>query len=143
VLGDFDIREGVLKSTLLAADGPRLAIEGNLKLDLDAETIDAVFIPKQKRKLFASASPVRLSGDMRDPDVTAIPAKEAAAKIGALVLVPYVAIPVTLLGKLWESVDDKDSYGGGCANLQREKTAEAAKAAKSGEARPGAASWYE
>jgi hypothetical protein len=141
VLGDFDIREGVLKSTLLAADGPRLAIEGNLKLDLGAETIDAVFIPKQKRKLFASASPVRLSGDMRDPDVTAIPAKEAAAKIGALVLVPYVAIPVTLLGKLWESVDDRDAQGGGCANLQQEKAEEAAKAGAA--SRPQDSSWYE
>jgi len=129
-----------LSSTLLAADGPHLAIEGELTLNLGAETIDAVFLPKQKRKLFTSASPVRLSGDMREPDVKAIPAKEAAAKIGALVLVPYVAIPVAILGKLWESVDDKDGYGGGCTNLQREKAEEAAKADKT---RPQDSSWYE
>jgi hypothetical protein len=140
VLADFDISDGMVSSTLLAADGPRLAMEGELTLDLGAETIDAVFLPKQKRKLFASVSPVRLTGDMRDPDVKAIPAKEAAKNIGALVLIPYVAIPAAILGKLWESVDDKDSYGGGCANLQREK-AEAA--AKAGDVKPQDASWYE
>lgn len=140
VLADFDIRDGVLSSTLLAADGPRLAMEGELTLDLGAETIDAVFLPRQKRKLFASVSPVRLTGDMRDPDVKAIPAKEAAKNIGALVLIPYVAIPAAIFGKLWESVDDKDAYGGGCANLQRDK-AEAA--AKAGDVKPQDASWYE
>jgi hypothetical protein len=140
VLADFDIRDGVMNSSLLAADGPRLAIEGNMTLDLGDETIDAVFLPKQKRKLFASVSPVRLSGDMRDPDVTAIPAKEAAKNIGALVLVPYVAIPAAIFGKLWSSVDDKDTQGGGCANLHREKAEEVAKADK---AKGHDWSWYE
>mgnify|MGYP000072492503 CR=1 FL=1 len=41
--------------------------------------------------------------------------------LGALVLIPYVAIPVALFSKIWTSVDDHDDYGGGCANLQREK----------------------
>ena len=132
VLADFDINNGVVQSTLLAAEGPRIAIEGNLELDLGKEQIDAVFLPKQKRKLFASVSPVHLTGDMRDPDVSAIPAREAVKNIGALVLVPYVAIPVALFGKLWDSVDDGDKHGGGCANLQKEKLAEANKA---GEAR--------
>ena len=66
--------------------------------------------------------------------------KEAAKNIGALVLIPYVAIPAAIFGKLWESVDDKDAYGGGCANLQRDK-AEAA--AKAGDVKPQDASWYE
>ena len=126
VLADFDIRDGVMSSTLLAADGPRLAIEADVTIDLGAETINAVFLPKQKRKVFSSMSPVRLSGDMRAPDVKAIPTKEAAGQIGALVLVPYVAIPVAVFGKLWESVDDHDAYGGGCANLHLEKARESA-----------------
>jgi hypothetical protein len=143
VLGDFDIRDGLVTSTLLASDGPHLAVEGKLKLDLGAETIDAVFLPKQKRKLFSSISPVRLGGDIRDPDVRAIPAKEAAARVGALVLVPYVAIPVSILGKLWERVDDKDAYGGGCANLNREKAKEANEAKQADRQRPQNWTWYE
>jgi hypothetical protein len=140
VLADFDIKDGVLDSTLLAADGPHLAIEASLTIDLGAETIDAVFLPKQKRKIFASVSPVRLSGDMRSPDVRAIPAKEAAKNIGALVLIPYVAIPVAIFGKFWSSVDDGDAYGSGCTNLQREKAVESTKADK---VNPQDASWYE
>ncbi|UCC55130.1 MAG: AsmA family protein [Gammaproteobacteria bacterium] len=127
VLAKFDINDGIAKSSLIAADGPRLAIEGTMTLDLNAETIDAVFLPKQKRKLFSSIAPVRLTGDMRDPDVHAVPAKEAATSIGSLVLVPYVAIPVTILGKLWASVNDKDEHGGGCASLEATKAAEAEK----------------
>jgi hypothetical protein len=140
VLADFDIKDGVLDSTLLAADGPRLAVEASLTIDLGAETIDAVFLPKQKQRIFASVSPVRLSGDMRSPDVRAIPAKEAAKNIGALVLIPYVAIPAAIFGKFWSSVDDGDAYGGGCSILQQKKAVESTKADK---VNPQDASWYE
>jgi hypothetical protein len=127
MLASFQINDGVAKSSLLAADGPHLALEGTMTLNLGEETIDAVILPKQKKRLFARIAPVRLTGDIRDPDVHAIPAKEAAMNIGALVLVPYVAIPVTILGRLWEAVDDKDKQGGGCANLQAAKAAEGEK----------------
>ncbi|MDH3899947.1 MAG: AsmA family protein, partial [Gammaproteobacteria bacterium] len=127
VLAKFDINDGIAISSLLAADGPRLALEGTMTLDLGAETIDAVFLPKQKQSLFSSIAPVKLTGDMRDPEVHAIPAKEAAKNIGPLVLVPYVAIPVAILGKLWGSIADKDEHGGGCANLQAAKAAEVEK----------------
>lgn len=127
MLASFDINDGIAKSSLLAADGPHLALEGTMTLNLGEETIDAVILPKQKKRLFATIAPVRLTGDIRDPDVHAIPAKEAAMNIGALVLVPYVAIPVTILGRLWEAVDDKDKYGGGCTNLQEAKAAEGEK----------------
>jgi uncharacterized protein involved in outer membrane biogenesis len=138
VLAKFDINDGIATSSLLAADGPRLALEGTLTLDLGKETIDAVFLPKQKKKLFSSIAPVRLTGDMRDPEVHAIPAKEAAKNIGSLVLLPYVAIPVTILGKLWGTVDDKDKHGGGCANLQATKAAEGEKLKQQGAESPPA-----
>ena len=142
MLAKFDINDGIATSGLLVADGRRLALEGTLTLDLGKETIDAVFLPKQKKKLFSSIAPVRLSGDMRDPKVHAIPAKEAARNIGALVLLPYVAIPVTIIGKLWGTVDDKDKHGGGCANLQAVKAAEAEKL-KQQEAVETPAAWEE
>jgi hypothetical protein len=75
---------------------------------------------------------------MRDPEVHAIPAKEAAKNIGSLVLLPYVAIPVTILGKLWGTVDDKDKHGGGCANLQATKAAEGEKLKQQGAESPPA-----
>ena len=126
VLARFDIEDGVATSRLLAADGPGLAVEGKMTLDLGEETIDAVFLPKQKQKVFSRIAPVELSGDMRSPVVAAIPAKEAITSIGTLVLVPYVAIPVKLFEKLWGSVEDRDAHGGGCTSLKAAKEAEAA-----------------
>jgi len=127
VLAKFNINDGIATSSLLVADGPRLAIEGTMTLNLATETIDAVFLPKQKKHLFSRITPVRLTGDMRDPDVHAVPATVAIKNIGPLVLIPYVAIPVAVLGKLWESLDDKDNVGGGCATLQAAKAAEVEK----------------
>jgi hypothetical protein len=43
-----------------------------------------------------------------------------------------VAIPVAILGTLWQAVDDRDQHGGGCTNLQAVKAAEAQKLKKSG-----------
>jgi hypothetical protein len=126
VLARFDIKDGVATSRLLAADGPALTVEGRMKLDLGEETIDAVFLPKQKKKLFSSISPVELSGDVRNPKVTAIPGRRAITSIGPLVLIPSVAVPVILFEKLWGSVNDGDAHGGGCANLKAAKEAEAA-----------------
>lgn len=123
VLAKFDVKDGIMKSTLLASDGPNLSMEGRLTLDLGNETIDAVLLPKQKKTLFAEITPVKITGDMQDPHIHAIPATEAVARIGSLILVPYVAIPVTLLGKLWTSLDDHDDYGGGCAALKVAKDA--------------------
>jgi uncharacterized protein involved in outer membrane biogenesis len=142
MLAKFDINDGIATSSLLVADGRRLALEGAMTLDLGEETIDAVFLPEQKKRLFSKIAPVKLTGDMRDPDVHAIPAKEAARNIGALVLLPYVAIPVTIIGKLWSTVDDKDQHGGGCANLQAVKAAEAEKL-KQQEAEETPAAWEE
>jgi uncharacterized protein involved in outer membrane biogenesis len=127
VLAKFDISEGIMTSTLLASDGPRLSIEGKLKLDLGAETIHAVLLPKQKMSMFSTIAPVKISGKMQDPEVRAIPAKEAVTRIGSMILLPYVAIPVTLLGNLWSSIDDHDAYGGGCARLKAAKDAEGEK----------------
>ena len=98
-----------------------------MTLDLGEETIDAVFLPKQKQKVFSRIAPVKLSGDVRNPVVNVIPAGEAITSIGTLVLVPYVAIPVKLFEKLWGNVNDRDAYGGGCTSLRQAKEAEAAK----------------
>jgi uncharacterized protein involved in outer membrane biogenesis len=129
VLARLDVSNGTVTSKVLIADGPRLALEGSLTLNLEAETINMVVLPKQKHRLFSDIAPVRVTGDIRDPEVHAIPVKAAAATIGPLFLIPTVAIPVMLFDKLWSTVDDHDSHGGGCASIAAAKEA-ASKAVK-------------
>jgi len=77
-----------------------------------------VLLPKQKRRLFSSISPVKIEGPMRDPSVVAVPATAAVKEIGAMALVPYVYVPIKLLGSLWSIVDDGDKSGQGCASIE-------------------------
>jgi uncharacterized protein involved in outer membrane biogenesis len=132
-LANFTISKGVAVSNLLVSDGPHVAIEGTMTLNLGEETIHAVFLPKQKKKLYSRITPVKLTGDMRDPDVRAIPAKAAVARIGSVILLPYVAIPVMMFEHLWGRVDDHDEHGGGCVALKEAKDKELKKARKAGD----------
>ena len=114
----FDIDGGVMKSRTLIADGPDLTVAGHVNLDLAAETMDILLIPKQKRRLFSSIEPVKIKGPIMDPKVEAIPVKAAIQEAGAMALLPTVVIPVRLLGKLWSLLDDGDKPGQGCASLE-------------------------
>jgi hypothetical protein len=118
VVVGFDVNEGHMNSKVIVADGPRLSLSGRIDLDLGAETMDIVIIPKQKKRIFSSISPVKLQGPWRDPKVTAIPAKAAIKEVGGLALLPTVAIPVMLIDKLWSLVDDGDTKGTGCSNIK-------------------------
>jgi hypothetical protein len=114
----FDIEAGQMRSRTLIADGPDLTVAGHVNLDLNAETMDILLIPKQKKRLFSSIEPVKIRGPMLDPKVEAIPVKAAIQEAGAMALLPTVVIPVRLLGKLWSLLDDGDGPGAGCANLK-------------------------
>ena len=114
----FDVKDGVVASRLLIADGPKLTVGGNIGLDLGAETMNIVLIPKQKKRIFSSAEPVRIRGPIMDPKVEAIPVKTAIAEVGAMALLPAVVIPVRLIGNLWSLLNDNDKPGEGCASLE-------------------------
>ncbi len=114
----FDVTDGEMKSRLLIADGPTLTIAGHIDLDLDAETMNILLIPKQKKRIFSSIEPVKIRGPIMDPRVEAIPVKAAIQEVGAMALLPTVVIPARLLGKLWSILDDGDKPGQGCASLQ-------------------------
>jgi hypothetical protein len=114
----FDVNEGKLKSRTLIADGPNLTVAGHINLDLGAETMDILLIPKQKTRIFSSIEPVKIKGPIMDPKVEAVPVKAAIQEAGAMVLLPTVVIPVRLLGKLWSILDDDDKPGQGCASLK-------------------------
>ena len=101
VVADFTADKGELKSKVLLADGPNLSLGGRLDLDLRDETIDAVMLPKQKRRLFSKINPVSLSGPIRKPRVVAIPAKAAIQEIGMLALSPTIYLSSRLLEKVW------------------------------------------
>ena len=118
VVAKFEATDGKINSTVLIADGPNLSLGGSIKLDLGKETMKIVVLPKQKHQLFRSVSPVTIEGPMRDPHVEAIPAKAAIQEIGTMALVPYVYVPLKLLGKLWSIVDDGDKSGQGCASVK-------------------------
>ena len=80
--------------------------------------MNIVILPKQKRRLFSTISPVKIKGPMRDPEVKAVPAKAAIQEIGTMALVPYVYVPLKLLSSLWSVVDDGDETGQGCTAVK-------------------------
>jgi hypothetical protein len=115
----FDVNDGKLDSRTLIADGPSLTVAGHIKLDLGAETMNILLIPKQKKRMFTSAEPVKIRGPIMNPKVEAIPVKAAIQEVGAMALLPTVVIPVRVLGKLWSLLDDGDQKPGtGCASLE-------------------------
>jgi uncharacterized protein involved in outer membrane biogenesis len=118
LVATFDAADGKVKSTVLIADGPNVSLGGGIKLNLRKETMDIVLLPKQKRKLFSSITPVKIKGPMRDPEVKAVPTKAAIKEIGTMALVPYVYVPLKLLGSLWGVVDDGDEIGQGCTAVK-------------------------
>ena len=117
VMADFDIDKGVAKSSLLISDGPNLSVEGTSTVDLGQETIDMVLLPTQKRTVFSKMSPVNVKGPLADPEVHSIPAEAAATKIGAVLLVPVVAVPVLLFEKLFGGFGGDDDADVGCSKL--------------------------
>ena len=114
VVGKFEADNGKVQSTVLIADGPNVSLGGSIKLNLRKETMNIVLLAKEKRRLFSSISPVKIKGPMRNPEVHAVPAKAAIKEIGPMALVPYVYVPLKLMGRLWSVVDDGDEVGQGC-----------------------------
>lgn len=107
-----DFNDGVATTRVLLADGPSLTISGNASVDLNREVLDMVILPEQKQAVFAKATPVKLSGGMLKPDVEAIPAKAAATRIGKMVLLPQVFVPLEVLTQGLRLLDRQTSSPG-------------------------------
>ncbi len=114
----FDINQGDVKSETIIADGPNLVLAGQINFNLAEETVDTVLLPKRKKRILSSVTPVKVQGPMKDPHVKAIPAKAAIAEIGGATLFSSVYIPLRLGEKLWGLVTDGDNAGGGCEDVQ-------------------------
>ena len=117
VVMSFESKDGQVSSHTIVADGPRLSLGGRINMDLEEETLDIVLMPSQKKRVFSSISPVKVTGPMNDPVVEAIPAKAAVQEIGTMALLPGVFIPLRAVEKLWSLLDDGDKVGDGCAGL--------------------------
>ncbi len=93
---------------VLYLDTPAVRSRGAGTVNLADETLDIVINSTAKRRLFGRSSPVRIKGQLGEPSAKAIPATEAAALAGQI-LVPFVALPARGLGYLWALMrDDKD-----------------------------------
>jgi hypothetical protein len=119
VVAHFTAAHGELESRLLVADGPNMSAGGRVDLNLRDETISAVLLPKQKRRLFSAITPVRLSGPIKSPHVLAIPAQAAIQEIGTLALSPTIYLSTRLLGKIWSAVRSGGDVGKGCINIDK------------------------
>ncbi|MGB5443772.1 MAG: AsmA family protein, partial [Gammaproteobacteria bacterium] len=119
LLMSFNSNQGMVASSALVADGPKLSLGGRINLDLGAETLDIVLIPKQKKRILSSISPVKITGPMNNPKVDAIPAKAALQEIGTMALLPGVAISVKVLEEFWGFFDRNDKLGEGCKKLEQ------------------------
>ncbi len=117
VMATFDIDKGVAKSQLLIADGPNLSIEGRTTLNFGEESMDMVLLPKQKKRWYSDVSALHIKGPMVNPKVTAVPKKTAATKIGTLVFMLGVAIPVFMVGELRSLFGRGETASTGCESV--------------------------
>jgi hypothetical protein len=117
VMVNFDIAQGVAKSTVLLADGPRLLVNGITTLNLQKETIDMMLKPEKKKGFYSKVSAVKIKGPLMDPDVSSVSDHAAATAIGAVALVPVVAIPAYIFDKLLKNTDADKAQEKGCAAL--------------------------
>jgi uncharacterized protein involved in outer membrane biogenesis len=129
VVADFTTVNGEIKSKVLLADGPNMSIGGRIDLDLRDETIDAVILPRQKRRLFSSISPVKLSGSIKEPRVQALSAQTAIKELGILTISPTIYLSKLVLERVWSSISRGGDPGEGCVNIEK-LTDEAEKASK-------------
>lgn len=103
-VADLSLDDGIVSTRAFLIDTDDVTITGEGTIDLGKETIDYVMLPKKKSRIIAKAEPVKITGELDDPSITALPLKSAAATYGSLVFGPIVFAGVfasqEILGKL-------------------------------------------
>ena len=115
----LDAESGKVKSRALLVDSPDLSTTGDISLDLAEETLDMVVLPEQKKRLsvFRKATPVKLTGSLHNPTVEAIPARAAAERVGGLVLLPQVFIPLEVISQVGHLFSRHADDSEGCSKV--------------------------
>ncbi|HEY5718960.1 MAG TPA: AsmA-like C-terminal region-containing protein, partial [Gammaproteobacteria bacterium] len=119
-------RQGQLELESLYIDGPTITILGEGTLDLAQETVDVALHPEKKRRFWTSVAPVRITGALGKPTVSALPASTSAKLYAGFALAPQLIVPVTAAGYLWELLAETEGAGvdSTCLENLRAKAAE-------------------
>lgn len=117
-LVSFNAENGKLESDVILSDGPRISLKGKAEFDLDNETMNVVLLPKKKRRLFTSVTPIKIYGPILNPTISAIPAKAAAQEIGMIAAFAPIVLPVRVVSKLISMIGDDGEIGDGCSNFE-------------------------
>lgn len=115
---DFSAKQGILSTNAFFLDLKSISITGEGDIDLGKEQVQYVFLPKKKSRLILKAEPVKVSGPLANPSVSAIPVASAVRTFGTLLFAPYVFVGLEasgyLMGKLDSKADDLP-----CLNYER------------------------
>jgi hypothetical protein len=96
--------QGTLEIRALIFDSKNMTISGAGTIDLAAETCDLTLYPKKKKKFWATVTPVSIKGELRDPQVLAVPFTKATLLYGGAILAPQFFLPAIGINYLWEMV---------------------------------------
>jgi len=111
-IGDFKVEDGLLTSEIFVFDTADSNIEGNARINLKDETIDAeVETHPKDMSIFTARTPITVTGRLKQPDIGLDPKQLAARTAGAVVLGAFLTpvaaiIPFIELG-LGEDSDCK------------------------------------
>jgi len=97
-VADYSIEQGIISTTAFILDTENATITGGGTIDLGAEKVEYVLLPKKKSLRIHKADPVKIKGPLNDPKVKGVPWKSAGttvAKIGGIIFAPYIFIPLT------------------------------------------------
>jgi uncharacterized protein involved in outer membrane biogenesis len=96
--------QGTLEIRAFIFDSKNMTISGAGTIDLAAETCDLTLYPKKKKKFWATVTPVSIKGELRDPQVLAVPFTKATLLYGGAILAPQFFLPAVGINYLWEMV---------------------------------------
>ncbi|RLB73490.1 MAG: hypothetical protein DRH03_03145, partial [Deltaproteobacteria bacterium] len=96
--------KGTLEIQAFILDSNNITISGAGTIDLAAETCNLTLYPKKKKKFWATVSPVLIKGQLRDPQVLAVPFSESTLLYGGAILAPQFFLPAIGINYLWEMV---------------------------------------
>jgi hypothetical protein len=113
----FNVSDGVLRSEVMLSETPFLLVTGGGELNLVDESIDVTLLPRKKKQLFTAVTPVNIRGDLRDPGISAVPARAASKEIAGYTLIPQIYLPVRALGYLYSMISTDKGPKSECLDL--------------------------
>ncbi len=117
-VGDFSARQGIVSTNGFFLDTKDINITGEGTIDLGQEQVQYVFLPKKKSRFILKAEPVKVTGPLADPSVSAIPVASAVRTFGTLLFAPYVFVGLTASDYVMKHLDSK-AEDTPCLNYER------------------------